>query len=529
MNDRTQEEFPDLAPRFDNMDSNVEDELFGKWFPRIGALALVLGAGFGFKYAIDQGWIGPRLRVMCGLLLASILIGIGDWTRKREWSAYAQAITGGGVALLYLTLWATVGVYDLLPVSVAFVCLVGVSGLGCVLALRHESQALALLSVIGGFVNPFVTGAGTEMPQGLYLYTLTVDLAVVVLSFVRPWRLLEKVAFVSSWLVFEAGGAGPQVSLLAATGIFIMFGALPYVRVLLNTNRGISDLAIVPLNGLIYYFAVFVRLEGELAGLRGPFTLAIAGFFLAGLLIVRERGDDDLIGASSGVMSFMFLTLWWPIELGVSLTPLGWSIQALVLFGVAVVSKEQIVRGAAWISLTFAGVAQLFWAATDPVGSVNQYYGRFVFMAVIAGLYIAAHLERDDLWSDLRGFALVAANLLSLLWLSIEVYSSVSDGGARFPSAADLQFGLSGVWALYAAGLLTAGMFVRSRLARLMSLALFGIVLVKMAVHDLWLLDTLQRLIGFAGIGILLLACSLMYHRFRGWLLPDDAQTGGAA
>ncbi len=26
---------------------NIEDELLGKWFPRIGALAVVIGAGFG--------------------------------------------------------------------------------------------------------------------------------------------------------------------------------------------------------------------------------------------------------------------------------------------------------------------------------------------------------------------------------------------------------------------------------------------------------------------------------------------------
>jgi uncharacterized membrane protein len=509
---------------------HVEDEFFGKWFPRIGALALVLGAGFGFKYAIDQGWVGPRLRVMVGLLLASILIGVGDWTRKREWTAYAQAITGGGVALLYLTLWASVEMYGLLPPSIAFVCLAGVSGLGCVLALRHESQALALLSVIGGFSNPFVTGASADMPQGLYLYTLCIDLAVVVLSFMRPWRLLEKVAFAGSWIVFEVGTGTPTVSLLAATGIFLMFAAVPYARVLLRREQGLTDFAFVPVNSLIYYFAVFVRLDGDLEWARGPFTLVLAGLFLAGFVALRDREEDDsAIGRSSAVMSLLFLTLWPPVELGAELMALGWAIEALLLGVVALKVKDEFLRWGAWIVLSMSAGTHLVFVTVDPVGSVASDYGRFVFVALIAALYVGAHIAHRELATDLRDLGVLAANVLSILWISLEVLSVVSDGGAVVPRSEDLQFGLSGAWALYASGALVVGIVCRLRAARLMSLALFGVTLGKMAIHDLWLLDTLQRLVGFMGIGVLLLTCSLMYHRFRNLLLPDTETAGWRA
>jgi uncharacterized membrane protein len=509
-------------------DKNVEDEVFGKWFPRIGALALVMGAGFGFKYAIDQGWVGPRLRVMAGLLLASILIAIGDWTRKREWSAYAQAITGGGVGLMYLTLWAAVGIYGLLPASVGFICLIAVSGLGCLLAIRHESQALALLSLIGGFVNPFVTGASSEMPQGLYLYILSVDLAVVALSFIRPWNLLEKVAFVASWIVLEVGGGSPRVSLLAATGIFLMFGALPYARVLLRRDQGATDLALVPINGLLYYFAVFVRATGDLEAVRGPLALGLAAFFLAGVLIVRDReGEDGVVGTSSGVMSFFFLTLWAPVQLGVELMAFGWAVEALMLMGVAVMARDVRVRVGGWIVLTMATVTELILITTGPDSALEENYGRVVLIILVAAIYVGAYLEHRFGGTDLRDLAVVGANMLTLLWLSLEVYSAVWYNVAT-PKTEDLQFGLSGVWALYAGALLAIGIFFRARQARLMSLVLFGVTIAKMAVHDLWLLDTLQRLIGFAGIGALLLSCSLMYHRFREWFEPVDSLPGGA-
>lgn len=518
------EKIPPSPPSL-SLGPSVEDELIGKWFPRIGALAVVVGSGFGFKYAIDQGWIGPRLRVMVGFLVATILIGIGDWTRKRDWSAYAQAITGGGVGLLYLTLWASVDMYRLIPPSVAFVCLMGVSGLGCALALRHESQALALLSVIGGFVNPFVTGAGTEMPEGLYLYILAVDLTVVFLSFVRPWRLLEKVAFVASWIVFEIGDGSTLVTVAAATGIFVMFGAIPYVRVLMDRRRGAADLGFVPANGLIYYFAVFLRLEGPLDAWRGPLTIALALFFLVGFLVVRDRDDEASVGPASAAMSFLFVTLWAPVELGIELVPLGWALQALLFFGVSLQVKDDRLRIGAWAVLAMAIAMQLMFVAFGPVHAVNDHYGRFVFAALVTAFALAYRRERQD-ESDAAAVAMISANVVALLWISLEVYSAVTDGGAIVARSQDLQFGLSGAWALYAAGLLVAGIGCRSYGARMMSLALFGLTLSKMGVHDLWLLDTLQRLIGFVGMGILLLGCSLMYHRFKTFLLPDPATKG---
>jgi uncharacterized membrane protein len=511
-----QQNIPPTSGGFPPSSRNVEDELLGKWFPRIGALAVVLGAGFGFKYAVDQGWVGPQLRIILGILVSSILIGIGDWTLRRDWSAYAHAITGGGVALMYLTLWAAVGMYELLPPSVGFVCLIGVSGLGCALALRHESQTLALLSVIGGFVNPFVTGASTEMPQGLYLYILTVDLAVVALSFVRPWNLLEKVAFTGSWIVLEVGSGSAAVSLLAATGIFLMFGAVPYARVLLRRGQGVTDFAMVPINGLLFYLAVFTHATGELEGVRGPLTLGLALFFLAGLLVVRRHeGDDAILTTSSGAMSFLLVTLWSPVQLGTDLMALGWAVEALALLAFGLVQRDLRIRAAGWIVLTMSLMSHLTIVVDAPVVSLNDNYGRFVFILLVAAIYMGAYLEHRDGTDDLRDASFVGANALTLLWLSLEVHSAVAYGVA-VPDAQDLHFGLSGLWALYASALLAAGIYLRARNIRMISLMVFGVTLAKMALHDLWLLDTLQRLLGFVGIGVLLLACSLMYHRFEG-------------
>jgi uncharacterized membrane protein len=78
----------DVFPRGASPD--FEEDVIGRWFPRLGALALLIGAAFGFKYAVDQGWFGPGVRVTIGFSAGIALVLLGEWTRGREWTAYAS-------------------------------------------------------------------------------------------------------------------------------------------------------------------------------------------------------------------------------------------------------------------------------------------------------------------------------------------------------------------------------------------------------------------------------------------------------
>ena len=55
------------------------EERFGtQWVVWVGGLALALGGFFLVRYSVQQGLIGPGVRVMLGALLASALIAVGE-------------------------------------------------------------------------------------------------------------------------------------------------------------------------------------------------------------------------------------------------------------------------------------------------------------------------------------------------------------------------------------------------------------------------------------------------------------------
>ena len=63
---------------------SLEERLGTQWAVWIGGLALALGGIFLVRYSIEQGLLGPRVRVALGGMLAAALIAIAEWLRRKE-------------------------------------------------------------------------------------------------------------------------------------------------------------------------------------------------------------------------------------------------------------------------------------------------------------------------------------------------------------------------------------------------------------------------------------------------------------
>ncbi len=74
---------------------------------------------------------------------------------------------------------------------------------------------------------------------------------------------------------------------------------------------------------------------------------------------------------------------------------------------------------------------------------------------------------------------------------------------------------LSVGYALYAFALLSAGIRRRSVMLRVLALVILGGTLVKVMVLDLSRLEAIWRILSLGGLGLLLLAASLLYHKYR--------------
>lgn len=81
------------------------------------------------------------------------------------------------------------------------------------------------------------------------------------------------------------------------------------------------------------------------------------------------------------------------------------------------------------------------------------------------------------------------------------------------------QLSLSGIWILYSIIMLSFGIWKRMKLLRLLSIGLFGITILKVFIYDLSFLDTFYRIISFIALGIILLAVSYLYQKYKDIIL----------
>ena len=74
---------------------------------------------------------------------------------------------------------------------------------------------------------------------------------------------------------------------------------------------------------------------------------------------------------------------------------------------------------------------------------------------------------------------------------------------------------LSLIWATYAGVAILAGLLARYRPLRLFGVGVLGVLVVKVFLFDMQALRSGYRIASFAGVGLLLLAISVLYQRER--------------
>jgi len=150
--------------------STLEEKIALVWFTRIGAIALLFGVAYFYKYAVDNQWVGPLGRIVLGTIVGLALLGFAEYTKTRTKAIYVQVVIGVGLALMYVSAYASYGFYHLFPIPAAFAAVAVITLLGGALAIYHKAEAILILSFVAGFLSPILLSTGEDRPGALFTY-----------------------------------------------------------------------------------------------------------------------------------------------------------------------------------------------------------------------------------------------------------------------------------------------------------------------------------------------------------------------
>ena len=208
------------------------------WLNKIGIGLVLFGVVFFFKYAVDQGWLNPPVRVALGLILGIVLFVIGLRTHlDRPW--FSRVMIGGAIATFYITGFAAFQLYDLVSYPVAFGFMVLVTILAFHSAMWQDEAVLSVIGVVGALVTPFLLLDPGPTVAGLALYTSIVLAGTSAVFMYKGWRSLLWTSAVGGWsvLLFALVGVTASSTLLDKLALqagvvvaWLVFWAVPVMR-----------------------------------------------------------------------------------------------------------------------------------------------------------------------------------------------------------------------------------------------------------------------------------------------------------
>jgi uncharacterized membrane protein len=167
---------------------------------KVGIIILFFGVAFLLKYVAQRNLISLefRLAIIATGGLALLLTG---WCLRKRALLYGLALQGGGIGIIYLTVFASSKLYHLLPIPltlVIMICLVAFTG---ALAVLQDSKSLAIFGIVGGFMAPVLMSTGSGSHVMLFSYYALLNAGILFIAWFRAWRELNLLGFIFTFAV----------------------------------------------------------------------------------------------------------------------------------------------------------------------------------------------------------------------------------------------------------------------------------------------------------------------------------------
>lgn len=445
-----------VAPALNTLDSRWEDGL--RWVKnwivegnsavRVGIIILFFGVAFLLKYASDNSLLPISFRVAGAAVFAVILLATG-WRLRNRRGPFGLVLQGGGVGILYVTVFGATRLYDLISAQAALPLLILVCTLSAFIALRQNAQSLAFMGSAGGFMAPVLVASGGGNHIALFSYYALLNASVLAIAWHRVWPALNLLGFISTFVIGSAWGATRyEPALFASTEPFLLLFFLMYVSIpILQTTRGSYHHRKYLQSSLVFGTPIIVSfLQAQLVqpipfGLAWSAVIMSVFYLLVTTYLYRRREKPTLLCETMLALSVIFATLAIPFAFSGPTLGASWALEGAAAVWLSV--RLRRVTGVLFglLMQIAAGAAMLFsWSISS--GLPTQYFlnGEFIAMLMIAmaGLFSGWWLEcRSDArhwFSWLSGAGKCMAGWGLSWWIlgwTREILLSTATDGAR--------------------------------------------------------------------------------------------------
>lgn len=333
--------------------NNIEKFIGENLINKIGIVILVIGIGFFVKYAIDKNWINEAARTAIGVLSGFVLIGFGYMLHKK-YRAFSSVLSGGGISVLYFSIYIAFRQYELFNQAAAFAIFVVITALAIALSLWFDRKELAIIAIAGGFCSPLMASTGHGNYIILFSYLIILNSGILFLAYSKKWNVLNIISFGFTILFFGVWLLSnvifrqidpPEGAFAFATAFFLLFFAMNIINTLREKrNFGVFEIIMLSLNNF-FYLSAGIAVVGWISSydLRGVFTASLGVFnLLFWFSLYKNQNIDKVFKYLLLGFGISFISIAGPLQLHDNFVTLFFATEFVLLFWIAIKSKLKL-------------------------------------------------------------------------------------------------------------------------------------------------------------------------------------------
>lgn len=489
------------APKKEEVDWET---LLGQvWLPRVFIFVLILGILWGFKAAVDSGFITEPIRAMLGFVTSGFLMYVGERQIQKKRGALGQVLLGGSVVILILATFAAHNLYGLIGPTFAFTLNVLWVIVAIYLSHRHNSQPISIIAAVAGFLVPYLIEGKSGNQFLLVGYEVIFFIALLYYS------LLKKYVY----LYFTSGGLLHVTMLalylfaaiqddVATVGIIVqhIFLLIAFLK---------KDLFINAQKATLFTSFILTQLWVGVGFSSEQYSIFLfVSFVIYSVLSLVYFGRDKTklnvtLPISTYAMAMFILDMTSKEYIDLMLL-----IEGLIAFYVGLKSKTKMQMGAG-LFVYVSGVVLILFDKIHDVFSFET----IAWIMMIGSLLLIRKLWNTVPIRDEEDAKMISAVLFGSIAIAILMFITQIGGAATQDLSNNVQsLTISSLWAVYAIAGVVYGVLSSNKHIRLLGIGLLFLTLLKLIFIDMTSVSIIVRAILFIGLGFIGVALSRFFY-----------------
>ncbi|NTV24165.1 MAG: DUF2339 domain-containing protein [Nanoarchaeota archaeon] len=478
--------------------TGLEEKIGLKWFSTLGILALVIGIGFFIKYAIDNNWLSHLARIFVGTLIGVGLAAAGLWVSKKEqYLFWGRTLTGGGFAIAYFSCYAAyhfpeyraaIGITQFVDIVLLSLIVI----LAILVSTRLSSKVIAGEAFFLGYVTSLLSN-NFELTTVIYGLLLTIGLVIVVAY--KKWPAMGVAGVFATYLVYIIWSVQTKTSFALSAFFLLTYFVANWLESHILGKDDANAVVLTIFNTLFFTAFAYLKIADSYTDYKGWFLVAMA-FVCFGLY--KWYSARNGVSRTYMYLGLLILTWFIPVQFDDPWTLALFSLETLALVVLSFRNKWFEIPSYVLSGIAFFGIMTIGWGLKAFNYSDILSSSRFlVYLVSIASFYAAYAYSKENGrpihylgWLASFFFVLMLALELKRYWISVG-------------------------WAVFGLSILMVGFAQKNKHLRMQGAIAFAITIIKVFLYDTSELSSLYRTISFMALGVILLAASLAYAKFK--------------